>query len=180
MPNNNQQKIDAYFNAFQARIQQAIDQVPKIGGVEVVNFALDNFKAQAWNGTPWEKRKHKPKRGAGNQQLLVQSGRLRKSIRVTRTTATSVTVGSDVPYARAHNDGALISRNAHSETFVRNRYSTGKRKGLFKKGTSSGQGFTFKASSFNMPQRQFLGGSPELKQRLQKVIKEHLLTEIRK
>jgi phage gpG-like protein len=37
--------------------------------------------------------------------LLVQSGRLRRSPRITATTATSVTVGTDVPYAEPLQEG---------------------------------------------------------------------------
>lgn len=179
MPNNNNQKIDSFFRAFQGRINSAIAELPPIVGNLVVNNALDNFKNQAFNGQAWKARQNKSKRGNGRQNILVQSGALRRSIRIIRSTATSVTVGSDLPYADVHNEGGEIKRKARSETFVRNRYSKGKRKGKFAKGTTSGRGYSFRAYSYRMSKRQFLGRSPALDTAINKTVKRHILNALK-
>lgn len=86
--------------------------LPKRVGAEVVNFALDNFKRQGFldvGVTRWQKRKNptawgtRPKRN--NRPILVDTGRLRRSIRVINANSDTVVVGTSVPYARAHNEG---------------------------------------------------------------------------
>ncbi|RQO78100.1 hypothetical protein DBR40_09120 [Pedobacter sp. KBW01] len=186
MANNNDKKIDQYFRAFQNRISNATSQLPLIVGNLVVNDALDNFRTQSFDGVPWPKRKTKSRRGAGNQNILIQSGRLRRETRITSTTPTSVKVGNSAPYAAVHNDGGEIRRSARSELFVRNRYKKGAKgkmfggMGAFKKGTTSGKGLTFKAYSFKMPRRRFLGRSAALDRKINKTVKNHILRELRK
>ena len=185
MPNNNDRKIDDFFKAFQNRINASIAELPPIVGNMVVNAALDNFRNQAFNGQPWKARKTKGRRGNGRQNILVQSGALRRSIRVIRTTATSVTVGSDLPYASVHNDGGEIKRAARTETFVRNRYTKGVKgkmfggMGAFKKGTTAGRGLTFRAYSYRMPQRQFLGRTPALDTAINRTVKRHIINALK-
>lgn len=185
MPNNNNQKIDAFFRAMQGRINSSLAGLPPIVGNMVVNNALDNFKKQAFDGKPWKDRQTKSKRGNGKQNILVKSGALRRSIRVIRSTATSVSVGSDLPYAGVHNDGGEINRTERSETFVRNRYTKGAKgkmfggMGAFKKGTTAGRGLSFKAYSFKMPQRRFLGRSPSLDAAIKKTVKSHILNALK-
>ncbi|HMR18392.1 MAG TPA: hypothetical protein PKA53_03750, partial [Sphingobacterium sp.] len=77
----------------------------------------------------------------------------------------------------------IINRAARSETFIRNRHTTGKKgkmfggMGAFKKGTTPGQGQTYKAYSITMPVRKFLGPHPKLKQHLETVIKDEFIKE---
>jgi hypothetical protein len=87
-----------------------------------------------------------------------------------------------VPYARVHNEGETINRPARSETFVRNRYTKGPKskyfggQGAYKKGTTPGQGLSFKAYSYQMPARPFLKNTPALRAHLRNVA----ITELRK
>ncbi len=111
-----QNKTDDSFKRMQANIAKQLATLPKLLGNEMVNFALDNFARQGYQGAKFEKwpeRKRKEKRKQP-RHLLIKSGRLRRSIRIIRTTDNSVTVGTDVPYARAHNDGLTINRAARS------------------------------------------------------------------
>lgn len=179
MANQNNQRINDFFINFQTRVNTAISELPPIVGNVVINNVLDNFKNQSFDGQPWDRRKYKSKRGAGNQKILIQSGALRRSIRIIRTTASSITVGSDLPYASVHNDGLQINRKARSETFIRSRYKKGKRKGKFAKGTTSGQGLTFKAYSYKMTRRQFLGRNATLNAAINKTVKKHILNALK-
>lgn len=161
-------KINTFFQEFQNKVLNIQANVVEDIGNAVVNNALENFEKQAYSNNPWPKRKGKQD---SSRALLVKSGTLRRSIRVISSSPTSVIVGSDVPYARVHNDGGTINQKARSETFVRNRYARGKKKGFFKKGTTPGQGFSFKASSYNMPQRRFLGVNVQLYKEIRTIIK---------
>jgi phage gpG-like protein len=165
----NTQRIELFFKQVTDRIDRVHQDLPKVIGNEAVNFAIDNLEKQSWEGKPWAKRKSKKDTG---RALLVKSGRLKRSPRVISSAPGKVTVGSDVPYAAVHNNGGSIERSARSETFVRNRYTRGEKgkmfggMGAYKKGTSAGQGLTFKAYGYQMPERRFLGASPQLKRRL--------------
>ncbi|SMG35597.1 phage virion morphogenesis protein [Sphingobacterium psychroaquaticum] len=165
---SNQQNIEQFFHAFQQKIEQAQQRLPDIIGTEVLNSALDNFRDESFFGDKWPARKDKK----NTRKLLVKTGALQRSPRVIRSQPGLVTVGSDVPYASVHNNGEEISRNARSETFIRNRHTKGKKKGLFSRGITRGQGFSFKAYTYSMPRRRFFGAHPKLKEHLQQIIKE--------
>jgi len=170
---SNQQNIEAFFQAFQQKVDAINQRLPDIIGTEVVNSALDNFRDESYFGEKWKPRKDRK----NTRKLLVKTGALQRSPRIVRSQPGLVVVGSDVPYAAVHNNGGTIDRTARSETFVRNRFKRGTKKGLFRKGTTLGQGFTFKAYSYSMPQRQFLGPHPKLKAHLQQVIKDEFTKE---
>ena len=142
----------------EAKLRAVLPTLPVLAGNEVVNFVKDRFRFGNWRGNtivPWKKRASKKKKDQG-RAILIQTRRLARSIRVTQRTKELVAVGTDVIYAKVHNDGDTITKHARSETFVRNRFEKGKKKGMFKKGISAGRGITYKGGSFKMPQRQFL------------------------
>jgi phage gpG-like protein len=172
MPND---RITLFFS----KLQQSMADLPTIIGNEAVNYTLDAFEAQAWESVPWEARKSKKDDG---RALLVKSGMLKRSVRIISQGASSVTIGTDVIYARIHNDGGEISRGARSETFVRPRYERGKKgtmfggMGAFRKMTRAEKvsapvkGQSYKAYSYRMPRRQFIGNTPELRERVHQAV----------
>lgn len=176
-------KIDTFFQEFQNKVMQIQANVVQDIGTAVVNDSLENFEKQAFTNNPWPKRKNKKDQ---SRALLVKSGRLRRSVRVIASSPTSVTIGSDVPYAGVHNDGGMINRAARSETFVRNRHKRGKLgkmfggMGAFRKGTTPGKGLTFKAYSYNMPRRRFLGMSTKLHKEIREIIRTEFETQFNK
>lgn len=178
---SNQQNIDAFFQNFLRKVEAVNQRLPDIVGTEVINSTLDNFKDEAFFGEKWPARKDKKNK----RKLLVKSGALQRSPRVVRSQPGLVSFGSDLPYASIHNNGGEINRAARSETFIRNRYKTGKKgkmfggMGAFSKGTTPGQGQTYKASSYNMPMRKFLGSHPKLKVKLEQIIKDEFITELK-
>lgn len=142
-----------------------------------VQFFKSRWRAQGWLDNSfkrWASRKRKDKKRPG-RAILMNRGRLRNSIRGT-IQGDTIVFGTDVPYAKIHNEGGTIQRHARSDLFVRNRYVKGKKKGKFKKGTKAGRGFTFKAGQATMPKRQFIGDSAHLR----KIIIRKRDTEIRK
>jgi phage gpG-like protein len=146
----------------EANLKDIVHRAPREVGVIVVNHFKDNFVKQGFDDfgiDPWAKRK-KDRGSDIGRAILVKSGRLKNSIRVVRADTTEIVVGTDVSYARVHNDGLQVTQAARSETFNRNRSTNGK----FSKGTKKGAGFTFKERNFKMPKRQFMGDSGHLNQ----------------
>lgn len=175
---SNQQNIDDFFKEFERRSEEAQQGLAELVGTEVVNSVMENFKTESFFGEKWPERKDKKNK----RKLLINTGTLWKSFstnpKIIISSLNQVTVGSDVPYAAVHNNGEKINRNSRSETFVRNRHTKGDKKGLFKKGTTQGQGFTFKAYSYSMPVRKFLGTHPKLKREIEEMIKETLIKKL--
>lgn len=156
------------------KIEEAIQKVtdtirrdiPRVIGNEAVNFVLDNFQRQGFQGesfVPWKKRKKETAKTRG-KPVLTGSSALKRSIFVKKADEQEVIVGPDgnLPYARIHNEGGTITQAARSETFTRNR----KKSGRFKKGTKPGRGFTFRQHTITIPQRQYIGDSPVLRERI--------------
>ncbi|MGV4506727.1 phage virion morphogenesis protein, partial [Ornithobacterium rhinotracheale] len=75
-------------------------------GDRALRFSKERFRQKNWVDTTPQKWKPRQRRDSGS--LLVRSVRLKRSIRVLSKTATSVTIGTDVPYARIHNEGGTI------------------------------------------------------------------------
>ena len=93
-----------------AKLINALKDLPAVIANEAVNFSLDNFKQQAFTGAPiqkWPARRSLGKRAKG-RSLLVQSGRLRRSIHPIKIESSKVVIGTDVPYAALHNYGYML------------------------------------------------------------------------
>lgn len=145
-------------------IEQALSQclttLPNQIGTVAVNFAKQRFVSQNWHDTtaePWDPRKRNRRGGKKRQKgaILVDSGRLKRSIRIVSTTTATVTIGTDVAYAQIHNDGfdGIQSVRAHSR-----------------------KGRTVRAHTrhMEMPRRRFLGDSAELTRLLTEFITNEL------
>ena len=117
-----------------------------------------NRGGPAPNGTPWAKPKTPNPKRRGTLRVTDQ---LRDSIRFQLMGKSAVAIGTNKVYGAIHQFGGAITQGARSELFIRNRYKrktkTGKLKGQFKKGSTAGQGFTFRERTINIPARPFLG-----------------------
>lgn len=100
-----------------ARVQRIIKRLPREVGNEALLFFLNLFKQEeSPEGQPWQQRKVDGDGARSSRRsLLVQSGRLRKSIRLTKVTSNSVTIGSNVPYGKYHNEG---TKNIPQRQFI--------------------------------------------------------------
>jgi phage gpG-like protein len=88
------------------RVSMAVSSIPQRAATLAVNFSKERFRAQNWVDTrtePWPKRQGREKRKV--RAILIDSGRLRRSIRKVVVTSNFVIIGTNVPYAQAHNDG---------------------------------------------------------------------------
>ena len=131
-----------------AKLRQLKHDLPVLVGNEMKNFALDNMRAEAWEGKPWPRRKKGAKRDAG-RRLLIDTGDGERSVRVVRISSDTIELTAN-EYMIAHNAGVnkTVSVKAH------------RRKGHRVKGHSR---------KMNLPQRQFAGRSATLSGRIEKV-----------
>jgi len=178
------------FSQIQNNIRETVMRLPIIVGNAAVNWTVDSFEKQAWRGMiiqPWQARNPKAKRNVG-RALLIMSGSLRRSIRILRTTYGSVTFGSDLAYAAAHNNG--VNGMVTVNSFSRNKYGKAKASEL-NKFTKSGAhrtksvtyiSNTSEVRSFsrnmNLPRRQFMpaedSDSPIFRADMEAVIRKEL------
>lgn len=82
--------------------------------IRALRFSKERFRQKNWIDTTPQKWKPRQRRDRGS--LMIRSGRLKRSIRVLNKTATSVTIGTDVPYARIHNEGGTIREKVFCKT----------------------------------------------------------------
>ncbi len=175
----------------ESRFRSVATRLPAIAGNVAVNFALDNFKRQGFLGDtiqPWRPRKdpnkwkQSPKRNS--RAILVDTGTLRRSIRIISTTFDEVIVGSDVPYAQAHNEGfkGEVTQNVKSFTRKVNTVATmgskGKKPIKVQTGSQTVKAFTRKIKQ-NIPARPFLADSQYLQAQLQRTIGAEILRALR-
>lgn len=159
------------FGRIQERLASTLRVLPEIIGNEVVNFSLNSFDQETWNGDSqevWPKRNNPTAWGKSDdieRALLVKTGKLKRSIRITRIVNNIVYVGAggtDIPYARVHNYGFKGTINQSVRSFTRRDRSG-------KLGEVKAHNRTIEQ---NIPQRRFIGSekdSPHLKARLRRI-----------
>ena len=163
------------FRKLHDNLAETFRELPPIIGEEVVNFTIENFESEGWQGDSfeaWPKRKNPNAWGKADdpdRALLVKTAKLKRSIRISRIIDDAVYIhagGADVPYARAHNEGFSGAVTQNVKEHIR-------KSKTFK---------NIKVSAFqrtiqqNIPKRKFIGSaheSSQLRQRLLKVQLEH-------
>ncbi len=159
------------FAAIVDDVTRAIDALPARVATCAVNFSKQRFVEQNWHDTtpePWKPRSGKRRGGEKRQNgaILVDSGRLKRSIRVISADANRVIIGTDVPYAEIHNEGLDGQVNVRQHT----------------RRSRKGRLYTVRAHTrrVHMPQRRFLGESHELANQLENLITTELKNAIEK
>ncbi|ROI02887.1 hypothetical protein EGH90_12390 [Kaistella haifensis] len=156
-------------------------------GVVAVNFSKERFVRKDWldgnSRQTWEKRKRKDK-----GSLMVRSGRLKRSIRKMSEGDYFVYIGTDVPYAKAHNEGGEITKTVnvrshkrkkttHASVNLRTRKKSRKR-------VATGETYTVKSyqrkMNLTLPKRQFIGDSAALAKRIERFASVEINNEIQK
>ncbi len=138
----------------------------------IANIALKHFD-ESWtsqgftdvNGSfkAWAERKKKEGVEADNRGILIGkgSGRLRRSLRVISTSANQVVIGTDVPYAQIHNEGGEINTTQSVRSFQKKSFQR-----TWKSRRQTVRSHTVKSFTrrlnIQMPQRQFMGASKPL------------------
>lgn len=176
------------------RFKKVMTYAPAMLGNDAVNFFKDRFKFQGWfdkAAEPWRPRKEvtrwgKTPRNKG-RAILVDKGRLRRSIRLIKASNLMAVVGTDVPYARAHNEGFKGTVTQHVNSFERRVFTNAKVSSIKSKKTRTQRVLTGKTPvrafkrtiQQNIPKRQFIGSSTQLTKLLQNRLKIELLKSLR-
>lgn len=126
------------------------------------SWYLQGFQGEGFE--PWPKRK---RRDAG-RAILVKTGRLKRSLRKVGEGAYSVSIFTNVPYARIHNEGGAINKKASTSILSFNKAGkfTRQRTQRQRDRTSYQHKASIGAHSIQMPKRQFVGYSGRLNREL--------------
>ena len=161
-----------YFNKLK-RLSQLYRKFPEMAAIEAVNFSKERFVRKNWvdkTVTAWKARKPSPewhseaqKKAAARGSLMVKSGRLKRSIRKIKVTRNSVTIGTDVPYAEPHNEGAVINQTINVRTHSRKR-----------KGRSETVKAHRRKRKITLPERRFIGESALLLRRVERMVQREI------
>ncbi len=144
--------------------------LPTKVGAWAVEFYKESFRRQGYinkNFERWNARKRGDKKRSG-RAILTDTGTLRRSIRVVYKGRDYVVIGSNMPYAKIHNEGGTI----HMPTRKRKiRFERSKGRFRFAKKASKNviaEAMTAsKAYTVDMPKRQFMGESQFLERRIE-------------
>ena len=146
--------------------KQIMDDMPRLIGNAAVSMVNQNFRDAGWRDgglKPWKKTKRQMGKGKGSQYLPLHSSRehLSRSTQYKKTGPGEVTISNPVPYASVHNDGfeGNVNVKAHNRTIS--------------KGKNKGDKYSVRAFSRRMyiPQRQFMGESRELNEKIENIIR---------
>lgn len=145
-----------------ARVQEQF--IPK-AAIVAVNFSKERFVQKNWvdrTRERWEPRKRKD-RGS----LMVKTARLKRSIRKIRIGRTYFIIGTDVPYAQAHNDGITINKTVTVKQHQRAVRAGRNPRNVIVKTHQRKMERTFK-------KRQFIGESAVLMRRIERTLENDI------
>ncbi|MCF8337896.1 MAG: phage virion morphogenesis protein [Bacteroidales bacterium] len=161
------------------RLNKTYKKLPNELAAISVKFSKERFRDQAWLDRAREKWPERKRRRPGtkkrSQTLLVDSGRLKRSVRKIHASVRRIIIGSDAPYAQIHNEGGTIDETVTVPKYTvrshKRRSHTRKRAGRTERVRSTTvESHTVQTHKRKMntkiPQRQFMGSSYTLATRL--------------
>lgn len=143
-------------------LQEWVSRLPIQIGNSYLNTFLDSFKRGGFIDNTFERWKPRKKNRGRKRAILVKSGRLRRSIKMS-IKGTQIVFSSSVPYAEIHNEGGTITGTARVKGHTRSR--GGKRHKV--------RGHRRKMN-IKIPKRQFMGRSAFAERRVIKNLEYEL------
>ncbi|MDR0829853.1 MAG: phage virion morphogenesis protein [Prevotellaceae bacterium] len=129
-------------------------------GNKAVELFRQNFDNEGFFGQHWKNRKNKS--AAQNTKILQKNSVLVNSFQV-EVKGDTVTVSSDLPYSKIHNEGGTIKQTVTKKQQAWMGAN-------WKKSKKAGSEMTIK-----IPQRQFMGDHSTLRAELKKYLEEELI-----
>lgn len=171
-------------NGLKQRFKQTVDRLPVRLGATAVEYVHGNFLKQGFvdkTTHKWPARK-KADRNSKQRALLVQSGRLRRDVRVRSVNQSYVVVGTSLPYAAVHNEGGTINHPGGTAYFVKNGETiwVSNRKAKSLETTRRRRLARTKPHRISMPQRQFMPNRRRGSQKLSKMLNKVIVQELNK
>ncbi len=171
------------FNAKKKALDIEASKLPKQIAEEAVNFFTANFRRQGFLNVgveKWKPRKREKyptanttKKDKESRGILVGKGtgiKLNRSVRAVRISKRRITIGSDRPYSKIHNEGGTIQHPGGTPFIVtKGGVLFMKKDGTYPAGTR----FT-KPHPITIPQRKFIGTSVTLNKKITNKIKKRL------
>ena len=168
------------FSSIQPKIADAQKRLPPLLGNTALNFFKRSWLRHGWLNKGlhrWQPRKgSKSWHDKGSRALLVKTGRLLNSIRLTLS-GNVATIATNAPYAAAHNWGFRGKVNVEAHT--RRRTGRASFSDLQSRKTCSRK-YAYKTTvrahsrNMNILQRQFMGNSEELESELMKMVEAEI------
>lgn len=139
--------------------------------VELADEFDRNFERKGFFGQSWRPRKFESK-----GTILMQTGNLRRSIRA-KVSGNVVIFSSSLPYAAIHNEGGTITVTAKMKKYFWAKYAEAERNKKSKHVTGAASFYKAMAlkkigSKIEIPERRFIGWSPEVEQACETIIVE--------
>ncbi len=182
MANDFLQQINSFIASIKEKFKPNRELMVKISE-EMHASVMNEFHTEGAGSGGWAPLKPatiKQKRRRNFSDAILQGrGDLVRSIQKTATDTESI-VHTNKPQAAILNFGGTIYQGARSETFLRNRYMRGKKKGRFKKGKmEGGQGEYFAGQTFSeriirIPPRPFMVLTENYSNNILNIIRRHV------
>lgn len=167
-------------------LEKLVHKTPHIIATQAVVFTKNRFRDQNWVDTqvqPWAKRKEITwgRKTRPGRAILTDTARLKRSIKIISITSDTVIIGTDVAYAKAHNEGfdgtiqQTVKAHKRAKTVfgiiktVSQKKSTRITYGRGKIGEIKVRQYTRKIN-VNIPKRQFMGNSKRLNKQINGII----------
>lgn len=185
------------FIAIINRVTKVVRHLPQMAATLAVGFSKDRFRAQNWADTSRESWKARSTNTWGRKErtgraILVDSGRLRRSIRVIHVDENSAIIGTDVPYARIHNEGYSGTVKQNVRAYSYSRYGKQKRgTGIYSIKTRKERTRTVRVKTGDIrvkahtrtitqkiPRRQYIGQSALLNRRIERMMTNEIKNAI--
>lgn len=154
------------FKVTRTAIDDIFKNLPVWAGNAALNFYRDSWRRQGYIDRSFVRWPQRSNTQSG-KAVLVQSGRLRRSLRLS-TGATWFEVSTDVPYAKAHNEGETITQTvtAKQRGYFWARHKAAKDAGRSGEADRWKRMALSKTLTITMPKRQFMGESDLLRRRI--------------
>ncbi len=94
-----------------------VEQMVNEAAIIAVDFSKESFRTKCWRDKSTQKWKPRKRKDRGS--LMIRTGRLKRSVRKIGQGKAYVIIGTDVPYAKAHNEGETISGTVTVKSFYR-------------------------------------------------------------
>lgn len=145
------------FNNETVRLQNSYRKALRVVGATAVNFSKERFVRKNWvDRSPETWKKTNKNKGS----TLVASGQLKRSIRLISINGNRIVIGTDIPYAKIHNEGGTITKIAQIKSHYR----------ISMKGKRSMVKSHSRKMNTKIEKRQFIGVSAILERRIEKIL----------
>lgn len=169
------------FNEAKKIIKDALDvskevkELVTIMGAMAINHYKKSFRDEGFTDdglVKWQKRstRDRGRKRKNERGILTQTGRLRRSLVARKNFRYSVTISSNVPYAKTHNEGLTIKKKESSRILNFKISKDGRSRFSKAKKANFQQDVTIGKHRIKMPKRQFVGYSGVLARKIEKRI----------